>query len=146
MSFSSFGSMIYCILCTITYTSHTFVRSYSIIYFVYLSCVDLKQILSYIIYSCTVLILFSYIYIHVLSITYTVFLLYFSYDFLFSVLAYVVIYFHMIFIYYVFRILCFSYAFRILSFSYAFHILCTFRILSYCTFLLVLVTVYTFIA
>ena len=34
MSFSSFGSMMYCILCTITYASHTFVRSYSIIYFV----------------------------------------------------------------------------------------------------------------
>ena len=34
LSFSFFGSMIYCILCAITYTSHTFVRSYSIIYFV----------------------------------------------------------------------------------------------------------------
>ena len=43
--FSSFGSMIYCILCTITYTSHTFVRSYSIMYFV----------LSYTVCTCLVL-------------------------------------------------------------------------------------------
>ena len=43
--FSSFGSMIYCILCTITYTSHTFVRSYSVIYFV----------LSYTFFTCLVL-------------------------------------------------------------------------------------------
>ena len=33
--FFIFGSMIYCILCTITYTSRTFVRSYSIIYFLF---------------------------------------------------------------------------------------------------------------
>ena len=63
----------------------------------------------HILYSCTVLILFSYIYIHVLFISYTVFLLYFSYGFLFHVLAYVVIYFHMIFIYRAFHILYFSY-------------------------------------
>ena len=44
------------------------------------------------------------------------------------------------------HILCFSYAFHILCLSYTFHVLCIFHIQSYCTFLLVLVTVYTFIA
>ena len=84
---------------------------------------------------CTFYILYSYIYIHVLFISYTVFLLYFSYCFLFYVLAYVVIYFYMIFIYYAFHMLFVYYAFHILYFSYGFPFFTFILVLSY-TFLL----------
>ena len=136
MSFSSFGSMIYYILCTITY-----INSYPIHVSCLLSCCGYTPMLYFsfnflfsllsvlylfisfsytilctfsILYSCNVHVLFSYTYIHVLFISYTVFLLYFSYGFLFYVLAYVVIYFHMIFIYYAFHMLFVYYAFHIL--------------------------------
>ena len=72
---------IYIFMCFhILYFSYTFLFSLlSVIYlFVSFSCTTLCNF--YILYSCTVHILFSYTYIHVLFISYTVFLLYFSYD------------------------------------------------------------------
>ena len=64
----------------ILYFSYTFLFSLlSVLYlFISFSCTILCTF--YILYSCTVHVLFSYTYIHVLFISYTVFLLYFSYD------------------------------------------------------------------
>ena len=110
MSFSSFGSMIYCILCTITY-----INSYPIHVSCLLSCCGytpmlyfsfnflfspLSVLYLFISFSytilCTFYILYSYIYIHVLFISYIVFLY-------FTSCSCNCLYFHRI------AVLCFSY-------------------------------------
>ena len=69
---------IYVFMCfRILYFSYTFLFS-ALYLFISFSCTPLSNF--YILYSCTVHALFSYTYIHVLFISYTVFLLYFSYD------------------------------------------------------------------
>ena len=110
---------IYVFMCFhILYFSYTFLFSLlSALYlFISFSCTTLCNF--YILYSCTVHILFSYTYIHVLFISYTVFLLYFTYDNyilcfssytvilyfpIFSSCSYNCLYFHRI------AVLCFSY-------------------------------------
>ena len=195
MSFSSFGSMIYCILCTI-YILHihlyVLILSYTlclrILIVLFLCWLKANTFISYLYFSYYVnfylifhisrrsiklILLLSY---HILSYVFIyVFMcfhiLYFSYTFLFYLISvlylfisfsctilctfYILysctvhilfsyIYIHVLFIYY-FHISIFMYcSFHILFFGYTFHILC----FSYssCTVLLVLVTVYTFIA
>ena len=110
MSFSSFGSMTYYILCTITY-----IISYPIPISCLLSCCGYTPLLYFsftflfsllsVLYLfisllctilCTLYILYSYIYIHVLFISYTVFLY-------FTSCSCNCLYFHRI------AVLCFSY-------------------------------------
>ena len=95
---------------------YTFHLPFSFLYFLYFTCSYPFRVLYFVL---------SIYCIHVLFISYTVFLLYFSYDFLFYVLAYVVIYLHMIFIYCAFHILYFFIycTFHMLFVYYAFHIL-----------------------
>ena len=77
----SYHILSYVFMCFhILYFSYTFLfYLLSVLYlFISFSCTTLCTF--YILYSCTVYVLFSYTYIHVLFISYIVFLLYFSYD------------------------------------------------------------------
>ena len=168
MSFSSFGSMIYCILYTITY-----INSYPIHVSCLLSCCGYMPMLyfsfNFLFSLLSVLYLFiSFFVYYTLYFLYIVFV-YCSYTifvYLYSCTVHFLYCFPVILFIWL-SLLCtcicchiFSYDIHILCFSYAFHMLfvyyaflfytlyCsyTFHVLSSCTLLLVLVTVYTFIA
>ena len=146
MSFSSFDSMIYCILCTITY-----IISYPVLILCLLPCSNYTPMLYYsfltycfIIYflirSCLVqyfAFVFSYFYIHVLFISYIVFLLYFSFFIFILVLSYISYTF--VRSYSIYHILC--------GFVYFLYFSCVYILIFISSYivLLVLVTVYTFI-
>ena len=137
----SYHILSYVFMCFhILYFSYTFLFSLLSAQYLFISfsCTTLCNF--YILYSCTVHVLFSYTYIHVLFISYTVFLLYFSYDShilcfssytvvlyfpIFSSCTSHILYFPMIFIYYAFHILYFHILyFHILYFHILyFHIL-----------------------
>ena len=134
-----------------SYTSHAFVRSYSIIYLVlsytfvlFLCWLIANTFISYLYFSYHVNF---YLIFHIShrSIRLTLLLSYhiLSYVFTYAFMCFHILYFSYTFLFYLLSILFVYYT---LYFLYTLFMYCSFHILSSCTLLLVLVTVYTFIA